>query len=118
MVMNVHLLKHVLWCHSAFAFERNNGVLLKKVNGTTDVLLQVASKYSFSKAIDPHRNLKRNEKILFGRSTKIIEKSLRVFNMETLKKVDLSNKELSVHKRIKLNTIMYTGTMCTLQEKR
>lgn len=51
MIMNVHLLKHLaesvrelgpLWCHSAFPFERNNGILLQLVNGTTDVLQQVA----------------------------------------------------------------------------
>lgn len=46
-VMNIHLLKHLagpLWCFSAFPFERNNGILRKMMNGTTDVLLQISSK--------------------------------------------------------------------------
>ncbi|KAG4079197.1 hypothetical protein HA402_015853 [Bradysia odoriphaga] len=95
MVMNIHLLKHVaecvrslgpLWCHSAFSFERNNGVLLKKANGTTDVLLQVASKYCLSKAILNHpAKSKVSDKILLGRSVKIIEKSMIALNIESLK---------------------------------
>lgn len=126
MVMNIHLLKHVpedvrslgpLWCHSAFAFERNNGVLLKKVNGTTDVLVQIASKYCLSKAIDSRRKTTHHQNILLGRSTRIIENSLRVFNIETLKEMDFSKKELFVHKRINLNGIIYTGTMYTLPKK-
>lgn len=54
MVMNVHLLTHIiesvkylgpLWTQSAFPFERNNGVLLKSVCGTTDTLDQISGKY-------------------------------------------------------------------------
>lgn len=83
MVMNVHLLKHLaqsvlslgsLWGHSTFSFERNNGVLLKKANGTTDVLLQISSKYCLSKSmIDRPKELKINDKVLLGRSVKIVE---------------------------------------------
>lgn len=130
MVMNVHLLKHMadsvrklgpLWCHSAFAFERNNGVLLKKVNGTTDVLLQVSSKYCLSKSIIKKRKVesdpKANERVLLGRSVEITEQSLRVFNIETLKEVDLSNTALHVHKRINLKNVVYTSKLYTLPKK-
>lgn len=132
MVMNIHLLKHLvesvrdlgpLWSHSAFPFERNNGVLLNKVNGTTDVLLQISSKYCLSKSVVDHgismRKVKSNhrEKILLGRSVKLVEKSLRLVNVESLKGVDLSNIELSVHKRIKLRNKIYTSTSYTLPKK-
>lgn len=133
MVMNVHLLKHLvddvrelgpLWCHSAFPFERNNGVLLKKVNGTTDVLLQISSKYCLSKSVINHRINNRNGKSndgenvsLLGRSVLVTEKSLRAFSIESLKEVNLSNKALYVHKRIKLNNVIYTSTLYTLPKK-
>lgn len=127
MVMNVHLLKHLveevrslgpLWTHSTFPFERNNGVLLKKANGTTDVLQQISSKYCLSKSMINRRNkLKVNEKILLGRSVKIVQSCLRVFNVETMKETDLSNKELYVYKRINLKNIIYTSTLYTLPKK-
>lgn len=132
MVMNVHLLKHLAdsvrelgpaWCHSAFPFERNNGVLLKKVNGTTDVLLQISSKYCLSKSVINHQigkhGAKSNDsgKVLLGRSVKVTEKSLNVFNIESLKGVNLSNMALYVHKRIKLDNVIYTSTLYTLPKK-
>ncbi len=127
MVMNVHLVKHLvdcvralgpLWCHSTFPFERNNGVLLKKVNGTSDVLLQISSKYCLSKAVIGHQTISiPSDKILLGRSVKIVDKTLRVFNIETMKEVDFSDKVLLVHKRIKLQNVTYTSTMYTLPKK-
>lgn len=132
MVTNVHLLKHLansvrkqgpLWCHSAFAFERNNGVLLKKVNGTTDVLQQISSKYCLSKSII-NRGIGKYgvqsnevEMVLLGRSVMVTEKSLIVFNIESLREVNLSNKALHVHKRIKFKNVIYTSTLYTLPKK-
>lgn len=123
MVMNVHLLKHLaqnvrllgpLWCHSTFPFERNNGVLLKNVNGTTDVLAQIASKYCLSKSIiDRKTELKASENVLLGRSEKIVRSSLRVFNTESMKEINLSNKELYVHKRINFKNVIYTSISYT-----
>lgn len=132
MVMNVHLLKHLtdsvrdlgpMWCNSAFPFERNNGVLLKKVNGTTDVLLQASSKYCLSKSVVNHRMNEQkaesdvSENKLLGRSNLVTEKSMRVFNIESLKEVNLSNMALHVHKRIKLENVIYTSTSYTLPKK-
>lgn len=132
MVMNVHLLKHLtdsvrdlgpLWCHSAFPFERNNGVLLKNVNGTTDVLQQISSKYCLTKSVINHQiaehgaKSKGSEKVLLGRSVVVNEKSLKVFNIESFKEVDLSNTDLCVHKRIKLENTIYTSTLYTLPKK-
>lgn len=130
MVMNVHLLKHLaddvrelgpLWCHSAFPFERNNGVLLKKANGTKDVLYQISSKYFLEKAMTscgkPGEKPLINEKILLGRKVPLIDESLRVFDVGTLEEVDLSNHSLFIHKRIKLENVVYTSTSYTLPKK-
>lgn len=60
MTMNVHLITHIvqsvrnsgpLWAQSAFAFESYNGRLLKYVNGNTDVLCQITTKYIFGRAM-------------------------------------------------------------------
>lgn len=121
MVMNVHLLNHLaesvrqlgpLWCHSAFAFERNNGVLLKKANGTTDVLLQISSKYALSKSILKKIEPKSNN-ILLGKSQQIKEQSLLVLNMESQEKLNWSNVALSVYMRIELDKTTYTSLIYT-----
>lgn len=131
MVMVIHLLNHLaesvrklgpLWCHSGFPFERNNGPLLRMVSGTTDVLLQISSKYCLSKSL-----IKKSEKseeksmsvqkVLLGRSEVIVEKSLRVFNAESLKEINYSNKDLCVYKRIKLGKTIYTSRLYTRPKK-
>lgn len=127
MVMNVHLLTHLadsvralgpLWCHSAFAFERNNGVLLKKVNGTSDVLLQISSKYCLEKTMLNHPKKQAiTEKVFLGRCVTIVNESMRVFDIGNFKEVDLSNRVLSVHKRIKLLNVIYTSTSYTVPKK-
>jgi hypothetical protein len=61
MYYNIHLISHLvecvrncgpLWAHSNFEFEDNNGVLVDYVKGTTHVLDQVASKYTFKRFIE------------------------------------------------------------------
>lgn len=131
MVMVIHLLKHLaesvrklgpLWCHSAFPFERNNGTLLKMVRGTTDVLLQISSKYCLSKSLIKKSDKSEEkrlhaEKILLGKSEVIVKKSLRIFNRESLKELHYSNKSLCVHKRIRLGKITYTSRLYTRPKK-
>lgn len=127
MVINAHLLKHLadavrelgpLWCQSNFAFERNNGHLVKRVVGTTDVLLQVSSKYCLSKAIiNESEKPKSSEKLLLGKSISIVEQSLVVFNIKSQKVLDLSNVDLIVHKRIILNNVIYTSKLYTRPKK-
>lgn len=58
--MNLHLVRHFhsmiihcgpVWCYDMFGFENYIGVLKGLVCGTSDVLLQVASKYGFNKDV-------------------------------------------------------------------
>jgi hypothetical protein len=78
MVMNVHLLNHLtdacinlgpLWSQSAFAFEDFNSVLLNYVKGSTDVLLQISSKYVLDKCyVKNHiKNCSSDGIVLLGR---------------------------------------------------
>lgn len=130
MVMNVHLLKHLansvrklgpLWGHSAFPFERNNGVLLKMVSGTTDVLLQISSKYRLKQSlVKPSEKSKETPtvvKTLLGKGEVIVEESLNVLNTETLEALDLSNKDMCVYKRVKLGKVTYTSLLYTKPKK-
>lgn len=74
-VFNVHLVSHIvesvvesgpLWCYTTFAFESFNGVLKSLVNGTTDVLVQIATKFLMHSADLTrrfHRSTHRNKSI-------------------------------------------------------
>lgn len=80
MVMNVHLVLHLvnackslgpLWTQSAFVFEDFNGVLLKHAKGTTDVILQIASKYVLDKSYSEDvENRKFDNPVGLGRAKK------------------------------------------------
>lgn len=126
MVMVIHLLKHLsdsvrnlgpLWCHSTFPAERNNGNILKLVKGTTDVLHQVTSKYCLLKSLPKKIGVTTDQTILLGKSIDIMEKSLNVLRIDNLENLNLSNVSLSVHKRIKLNKIIYTSMLYTRPKK-
>lgn len=65
MVYNVHLLTHLVqcvvkcgpaWVYSNFNFESNNGVLIRNVNGTTDVEHQILSKYMYKNVLNNLKN--------------------------------------------------------------
>ncbi|XP_037025608.1 uncharacterized protein LOC119066987 [Bradysia coprophila] len=123
MVMVIHLLKHLsnsvrqlgpLWCHSAFSFERNNGCLLKLVNGTTDVLDQMSSKYTLSKSVP---RIFKQKKFCRGKPVIIVETHLELQCIESLERFDLSNKSISAFKRIKLDNVIYTSLLYTRPKK-
>lgn len=123
MVMVVHLLKHLansvrklgpLWCHSAFAFERNNGCLLKLVNGTTDVLDQMSSKYALAKSVPV---TSKKTKFFRGKPVIVVEKNLVVQCVDTLEHFDLSNMSISAFKRIKLDSTIFTSSLYTRPKK-
>lgn len=121
MVMVVHLLKHLsdtvrnlgpLWCNSTFPFERNNGILLKLVNGTTDVLHQMSSKYNLSKSL-PRQFKKADDTVFLGKCVTITEEILNVQCVVSLEIFDFSNVPLNAFKRIKLNNVIYTSLLYT-----
>lgn len=137
MVMVIHLLKHLaqsvrklgpLWCHSAFAFERNNGCLLKLVNGTTDVMHQISSKYCLAKSVNRKNNRKStesdrdgntvqtNDPVLLGKAEDFNETASHIFDTLSLDVVKLEN-TLRVHKRVKSKGITYTSEMYTRPKK-
>lgn len=88
MNFNVHLMSHIsdcvencgpLWAYSNFPFESNNGYLKKFINGTTDVLQQMVSKYTFNKLSENTNNIPKNvvefiSKIKLNRHVKKIDK--------------------------------------------
>lgn len=87
--MNLHRLLHIvdsvrnsgpLWATSVFHFESNNGRLLNFVNGTQDVLLQIAAKYNLSTGIDKKFKTK-NIGNTFKNPIKIVltEEQIRLF---------------------------------------
>lgn len=101
-VFNVHLITHIiqsvvncgpLWCYSTFSFENMNGVLKKFVNGTTDVMKQIATKYLLNAKLNgnpAHQSFfnKKNRKkcedvagvLLFGASFKPDVQLLKIMN--------------------------------------
>lgn len=120
--MNIHLLKHLvqsvrqlgpLWSHSAFPFERNCGCLLKLVNGTSDVLHQISTKYALTKTLSKIPYTDDKTKVLLGKSVTVVEELSRVFNFKSLEILDFSNIELNVFKRIRLRNSIYTSLLYT-----
>lgn len=95
-VMNTHLVQHLvhsvrnhgpLWTHSAFHFEDFNGVITKFVKGTTDVLLQVSSKYLLLK------KLQLNTSNDFIATFELLGKSVKI-NVDESDSKALSNKKI------------------------
>lgn len=125
MTMNVHLLRHLpdnvrnlgpLWSYSAFAYESYNGVLLNHVNGTRDVMHQIASKYLLSKSI-PLEKPERNYKISFlGKSIEYTEASPTVLTSNG-DVINILNPNFAAYKRIQINTTVYTSLIYTRAKK-
>lgn len=65
--INLHLLRHLansvrhngpLWAHSAFAFETNNGVLIRTSHATNNFLMDLSYKYVMKKSLKNSSNEK------------------------------------------------------------
>lgn len=111
MTMNVHLLTHIvqcikhsgpLWAQSAFAYESFNAVLLNYVNGTTDVLSQITTKYTYSTQIVTAKISKDRKFQLLG-----ISMDANINNV----------KYLNVFKRLQIGHITYTSTIYSRPKK-
>lgn len=123
MVMNIHLLTHIaesvrrlgpLWAQSTFAFERNNGRLLKFVNGTTDVLDQITSKYLIS---NTQKSKEMNEEDTFkGKPVLMHLTSEEFLCIETNESKKIESAKISVYSRLKKKAL-YTHLSCTKKSK-
>lgn len=122
MVMNVHLLSHVvqcvrrlgpLWAQSAFAFENFNGQLANYVIGPTDTLLQVTTKYVLSKMISQHVDRGRGTSDfnqLLGRATMFTVQDQD--EIRALKESGIQRPTILIMKRYRDgNGIIYTSSI-------
>lgn len=119
MVMNVHLLLHIvesvkslgpLWTHSAFPFERNNGILLKLISGTTDILDQISSKYLLRRYLQKSPYFEFDNPMKFiGRPTILANVSMTLYEDCSDKRIKIVNRNLSAYRGIKINGIKYTS---------
>lgn len=96
MFYNVHLLTHLiiivikcgpLWAYSNFNFESFNGVLIKHINGTTDVEHQILSKYVYNDVLN-------NLKVKSEKATEFIDQinNTRVRNSKKIGEITLLGK--------------------------
>lgn len=113
MVMNIHLVKHLvesvrhlgpLWAQSLFVYEDFNGYLLKLVNGTTNVLSQIASKYGLQRKYNQQQSHSLSEENnfklkLLGRGIVMDVNSLSHNEKETILKVVEPNEFAFKHLR-------------------
>lgn len=119
MVMNIHLLMHLvesvrnlgpLWSHSAFPFEKNNGCLLKLVKGTTDVIHQISNKYIMQKCLDANIEYEKSTDTIFrGRHKMIFENNIDLFHSNSDNCIKIRKKTLPVYSKISKNGIIYTS---------
>lgn len=127
MVMNTHLLTHIpesvrnlgpLWTHSAFPFERNNGCLLKLINGNKSVLDQISNKYLYQQFLR-HKsiNVRRKDKTsisFLGKdeiNLELTKEMFDIFDGKSNKCIEVKNKQFSVYKKIEQNGIIYTSLL-------
>lgn len=127
MVIMVHLLTHIvesvrflgpLWAQSAFGFERNNGCLLKYVNGTKDVLDQMSSKYLIKKYLEIKSTpVDESETFFIGKSKIVKEVALTLFDDVSGICIEEVNKEFFAYKGITRNGIRYTSLLHNVSKK-
>lgn len=121
MVMNVHLVTHIvdsvrklgpLWTQSAFPFERNNGVLLKSIRGSTDILDQMSCKYLLKRYLQRSFEYKSNSSIKFiGRPIIIKDITMNLCEDGSDKCMKIKNGKMSAYRAIKINGIKYTSRL-------
>lgn len=124
--LNIHLLRHYydmiiacgpLWAYTVFGFEAENGVLTKYVCGKTDVLLQIASKYTTSrmhdngasKVVSPETNSTKPNSPELSYPTNISVKMEYVNVLNKAKIVLSADKTLKVWKRLKFHGDTFTS---------
>lgn len=125
--MNVHRLIHVvdsvrncgpLWATSLFHFESNNAYILKFVNGTKDILLQIACKYSLASHLTKEKgNTNKGKKKIILKNP--IQISLNEEMHEILENLDVRTIGATFNGFTSMNRdeIKYTSTNYTLAKR-
>lgn len=128
MTMNIHLITHIvesvrnngpLWTTSMFAFESNNGNLLKMFNGTRDLLQQISTKYM----------LKHEQHVKSSSAANVIDKRISLSNVTKIKiannysevfinmGISVPHDDMSVYAAINIGTEQYTSVLYTRAKK-
>lgn len=121
MVMNVLLLTHIvesvkylgpLWTQSAFPFERNNGILLKSTNGSTNVLDQISSKILLKRHLQTMSKNKSDETLEFiGKRIILKDVCMTSYADCSEKPIEIKCHTLNVYRGIKINDVKYTSRL-------
>lgn len=101
-----------LWATSNFAFERKNGSIRRKVNGTTDVVKQIATKIGFEtyRHLNKKESLEENKKVKFQGGKKACTELEKTTLLELLSKKNIvmdSNSNFSLLSTITINNVMF-----------
>lgn len=118
--MNLHLLRHLalavknlgpLWSQSAYAFESNNGIIVKANNCTKEMVHQLAWKYTIKKTLKFNEKIVEKNKFSFGSKTTArlnsIECQLFVQSGIKIKNQNI----LQVYKDVTLRGTKYTSRL-------
>lgn len=125
--MNVHLLKHYydvimqcgpLWSYWMFGFENQIGTLKSLVNGTTDVLMQIASKFEHFQNIDldeieATNDIQISSHYVYQR-TKINLKSEYLAALVDCEEISYGQNLLEIWKRLRIKREIYSCTHATV----
>lgn len=96
-----------LWTSTTFGFEANNGVLKRYVNGTNDVIQQIAYKYVTQKSFDLEESEEENEVTV--RELKKVELSEVHNNLLNNAGIVSSNGKFTQGKSIKIRNVTFTS---------
>lgn len=117
--MNLHLLKHIamqvnnlgsLWCQSAFAFEANNGNVVKSIKSTKDIVHQLTWKYVMNEKVKDNEGSDKNgiDDFSIGNGSKKIISRAEV-NILNENDIEIQNNVVTIYKKVVIRGIKYTS---------
>lgn len=122
--MNLHLINHMpmsvrmlgpLWATSAYAYETNNGVVIKGNTSKKDIVHQLAYKHVMKQTIKS--SIESNDQFtLSGECVhKISQSEMDLFSNEG---IQIENKALKVYKKINYHHVIFTTRLIILCERK
>lgn len=116
--INLHLIRHIpmqiqnlgpLWSQSAFAFEANNGIVIKSNSSTKDIAHQLMWKYSMKQKMKTSSDTEKRDDCSFGGKSVILITSdeLNLFQQNGLN-IEI-NTFLRIYKKVVVHGIKYTS---------